>query len=102
MVNADATPTWFAPLPTSAWPQTGQPVWDAHGLTLPASLPSGRYDLAVGWYDWRTGERLTVRDAEGNASGDEYVLGSVQLDREAGPEPDLCCLYAAECCASQE
>jgi hypothetical protein len=102
VVNADATPTWFTPLPTSQWPQGGQPIWDAHALGLPASLSSGRYDLVVGWYDWRTGKRLMVRDAEGNASGDEYVLGSVLIDRGAGPAPDLCCLYAAECCASQE
>jgi hypothetical protein len=102
VVNADATPTWFTPLPTSEWPEGGQPIWDAHALSLPASLPSGRYDLVAGWYDWRSGERLTVRDAERNAVGKEFVLGSILIDRGTGSAPDLCCLYAAECCASQQ
>jgi hypothetical protein len=102
VANADATPTWFTPLPTSRWSQEGQPVWDAHALNLPASLSPGDYDLVTGWYNWRTGERLPVRDAAGNALGDEYVLGSVSIDRRAAPAPDLCCLYSAECCASQE
>jgi uncharacterized membrane protein len=102
VVNADATPTWFTPLPTSRWSQGGQPTWDNHALSLPADLPPGRYDLVTGWYDWRTGQRLPRRDPDGNAVGDEYVLGSVVVDPGAAPAPDLCCLYSAECCASQE
>ena len=100
-VNADATPTWFTPIPTSRWSQGGQQTWDVHALSLPADLSPGRYDLVTGWYDWRTGRRLPVRDAGGNAAGDEYVLGSVVVDRGAAPVPDLCCLYSPECCASQ-
>jgi len=102
VVNADATPTWFTSLPTSRWPQGDQPIWDAHAVSLPASLPPGQYNLVTGWYDWRTGQRLPLRDAGGNAVGDEYVLGSVVIDPGAAPTPDLCCLYSAECCASQE
>jgi hypothetical protein len=102
VVNADATPTWFTPMPTSRWPQGGQPTWDNHALSLAADLPPGRYDLVTGLYDWRTGERLPMRDLEGNAVGDEYVLGSVVVDRGAARTPDLCCLYSPECCASQE
>jgi uncharacterized membrane protein len=102
VANADATPTWFTSWPTSQWSGGGEPTWDAHAWSLPAALPPGSYDLVTGWYDWRTGQRLPLRDAEGNTIGDETVLGSVVVDPGAAPTPDLCCLYAAECCASQE
>jgi uncharacterized membrane protein len=102
VANADATPTWFTSLPTSKWSHGGEEVWDAHALSLPADLVPGRYALVAGWYDWRTGDRLPVLDAEGNASREEYVLGSVTVSPGAAPVPDLCCLYAQECCASQE
>jgi hypothetical protein len=100
--NADATPTWFTAQPTSMWPRGEGPVWDAHALSLPAGLTPGVYSLVTGWYDWRTGQRLPVRDPAGNVLGDEIVLGSVVIDPGAAPAPDLCCLYSAECCASQE
>jgi hypothetical protein len=102
VANADATPTWFTSLPTSRWPQSGQMIRDAHVLSLPASLPSGQYNLVTGWYDWRTGRRVPVRDEAGNVLGDETVLGSVVIDPRAAAAPDLCCLYSPECCASQE
>jgi uncharacterized membrane protein len=102
VANADATPTWFNSLPTSWWSEGGEQIWDAHALSLPASLPSGPYNLVTGWYDWRTGQRLPLRDAAGNTIGDETVLGSVVIDPGAAPTPDLCCLYSTECCASQE
>jgi uncharacterized membrane protein len=102
LANADATPTWFASLPTSQWPVEGKGILDAHALSLPAGLPPGDYSLVVGWYDWRTGQRLPMLDAAGNALGEEYVLGSVTIRSGAAPVPDLCCLYARECCASRE
>jgi hypothetical protein len=102
VANADATPTWFTSLPTHRWSQRGLPIWDAHALSLPVSLPAGQFNLVIGWYDWRTGKRLPLRDAGGNPIGDEYVLGSVVIDPGAAPTPDLCCLYSPECCASQE
>jgi hypothetical protein len=102
VANADATPTWFTPEPTSLWAGEGAPVLDAHELILPAELAAGEYGLVTGWYDWRTGQRMSLRDGAGNVLGDEIVLGSVTLDPGTAPVPDLCCLYSAECCASQQ
>jgi len=105
VANGDAVPTWFTPWPTSQWQgNNGTPVetWDAHTLTLPADLTPGHYDLVVGWYYWETGQRLSLVDTGGNALGDEFVLGEVVIDPAAAPPPDMCCLFASECCASQE
>jgi uncharacterized membrane protein len=102
LANADATPTWFTSLPTSHWLPGGQQVWDAHALSLPGDLPPGQYYLVAGWYDWRSGQRLPMQDAGGNSLGDEYVLGRVTIGPTAAPIPDVCCLTAQECCASQE
>ncbi len=107
VANGDATPTWFAPRPTSTWhagPATPFATWDAHTLRLPAEPPPAQagYQLVVGWYDWQTGERLTVPGPEGNALGNEFVLAQVMVDKSAVPAPDIPCLFAAASCASQE
>ncbi len=101
LLYGDGTPTWFTPWPTSRWPAGSSTVRDAHALRLPPDMPHGRYDLVIGWYDWRTGARLARADAQGNVAGDELVLASVMVDAAAAPVPDLCCLYAGECCESQ-
>ena len=107
----DAPPTWFMPKPTTTW-QSGKDglagTIDAHSIAIPADLEPGSYELVVGWYDWRTGKRLSrvqgaaARLPSGNRAGDEYVLGAVTVDPLAGPKPDACCLAAKECCASKE
>ncbi len=106
VANGDASPTWFAPWPTSQWrPYDDRPlvaVPDAHALTLPADLAPGRYDLIVGWYYWETGERLALVDDQGNVLGDELVLGQVTVDPDVAPQPDISCLFASACCASGE
>jgi hypothetical protein len=56
---------WY---PTSLW-KTGEVVEDVHGVLVTADLPPGSYDLAVGWYDPVTGERL----------GSEVPLGMVEV-----------------------
>jgi uncharacterized membrane protein len=103
--NGDATPTWFVPLPVNQWPR-GFATWAAYAVPLPADglnhLATGEYTLVIGWYDPQTGRRLAVGSPDGNASGSEFVLGKVIVDPLAGPRPDLCCLMASECCASQE
>jgi uncharacterized membrane protein len=108
VANADATPTYFLPAHTTTWPgPTGAvrgpagDVQDAHILAVPANLAPGRYQVAVGWYDWQTGERLKLLDGQGNAAGDEYVLGDVSIDPSQARSPDLACLLAPQACASQ-
>lgn len=101
VASGDAGPTWFTPLPASRWPAPAA-LWDVHRVAVPADLPAGGYSLVVGWYDWQTGARLPLLDAAGNPAGDEYVLGTVTVDAQAGPTPDACCLMVGECCASLE
>ena len=47
--------------PTTNW-QTGEMIVDIRRISLPADLPEGKYTLVIGWYDWRTGDRLSVID----------------------------------------
>ncbi len=101
VASGDAGPTWFVPQPASRWPAPAT-VWDAHVVPVPADIAVGSYTLVVGWYDWQTGARLPLLDAAGNPAGDEYVLGAVMVEPQAGPVPDACCLMVGECCASLE
>jgi hypothetical protein len=50
--------------PTSTW-SPGQVVQDRIAVELPPELGAGAYQLAVGLYDWRSGERLTVYSESG-------------------------------------
>ncbi len=43
--------------PTTIW-QAGETIVDIRRIELPLDLPEGEYTLVVGWYDWRTGDRL--------------------------------------------
>ena len=71
---------------------------DRARIVLPDDLAAGRYDLVVGWYDWQTGARLALR----NHNGEEYVLGSVTIDLDAAPQPDLACQMLPESCIALE
>jgi hypothetical protein len=63
-------------LPTSFW-ERGEVVSDSAVVSVPDSLPPGDYRLVSGIYELATGQRLPVRDASGQPSGDSIVLGSV-------------------------
>ncbi len=63
--------------PTDAWPP-GVPVRDQVEVALPPGAPAGRYTIALGWYDWRTGERLSILDEAGQPLTDRIEL-SVNL-----------------------
>ncbi len=91
---------WFTPLPTTGW-ASGAALFDMHTLSLPAGLPSGRYTVAVGWYYWADGGRLTAERPVGTVVGDQIVLGSVDITADHGPQPDLSCLLIPATCASQ-
>jgi hypothetical protein len=57
-------------LPTSMW-LPGEILGDLHPLTLP---DAGLYNLAVGVYDWQTGQRLPVTDALGQRLPDDQAV----------------------------
>jgi hypothetical protein len=52
-------PPFQGAYPTSLW-DPGEIIADQISIPLPAELPAGKYELMVGWYDLRTGQRLTV------------------------------------------
>ena len=49
--------------PTRWWP--GQIVDDDYAIRIPDDAPAGEYRIAVGMYDWQTGNRLPLRDDAG-------------------------------------
>jgi hypothetical protein len=76
LLGADGRVAWqsdSAPVdgfrPTSTW-APGETIDDRYAFRWPASLPPGRYRVIAGLYDWRTGARLPVFDANGRAAGD--------------------------------
>ncbi len=74
LLQRDGQPVvWLRP--TSTW-QPGEIIADRYGLLLPATMPAGRYTLAVGLYDPVTGQRLAV--SAGPASY-AIELGPVQV-----------------------
>ncbi|HEY89011.1 MAG TPA: phospholipid carrier-dependent glycosyltransferase [Thermoflexia bacterium] len=66
--------------PTSGW-AAGEIIIDAHELVIPPTLPAGRYTLALGMYDAETLQRLPLRDANGQAVPDDWlVFAEVQIN----------------------
>ncbi len=59
--------------PTDTWP-VGVPVRDQVEIALPPGALAGRYTLALGWYNWRTGERFPVTDLTGQPLADRIEL----------------------------
>lgn len=68
--------------PTSGW-QPGESLSDHIALLIDPATPPGRYYVQVGWYDWRTLERLPVTDESGIAAGERVILGEITV---TGPE----------------
>lgn len=64
--------------PTSAWDE-GEIVRDQYTISIPAETPPGDYTLIMGFYDWRTLERLPVLDAAGQVVADHVVLEQVRI-----------------------
>jgi hypothetical protein len=62
--------------PTYNW-LPHQIVEDETVLTLPPNIPSGDYRLAVGMYELATGQRLPVRDENGDVPNDAILLEPV-------------------------
>ncbi len=64
--------------PTSSW-EVGDEIGDNHGLLLPANIPAGEYQFAVGLYDATTGQRLPVVTDEEGPEEDRVVIGPVTV-----------------------
>jgi len=65
--------------PTSLWARE-QRVIDQHGLALPDDLPSGQYDLLIGWYDLASRERLPLQAGPDAMRDNGLVLsGAVEV-----------------------
>ena len=64
--------------PTSSW-QPDETIIDRHGLPLPADLDPGYYELRVGMVIPSTGDRLPVRDKQGQLL-DSVLIGTLKID----------------------
>lgn len=71
--------------PTSEW-RPGETIEDQHVVSLPVSLPVGRYTVLAGLYDWETGERLFATEPGGlRWPEDAIVLASIEVQGVHGP-----------------
>ncbi|MEJ2754132.1 MAG: hypothetical protein P8169_15865, partial [Chloroflexota bacterium] len=59
--------------PTRRWP-IDKYVRDEHQLEIPADLPPGDYEVAVGLWVQSDGWRLPLLDEEGGQIGDRFTL----------------------------
>jgi hypothetical protein len=64
--------------PTTGW-LPGEVVADAHRIAPDTELPPGDYVLGVGLYDPGSGDRLPLRDAQGNAVPDDKLRIPIRL-----------------------
>ena len=64
--------------PTSAW-DAGEIVVDHFAISIPAETPPGDYELEMGFYDWRTLERLPVLTTAGQVASDSVILGRLRI-----------------------
>jgi len=65
--------------PTSAW-DAGEIVVDRFALSIPAKAPPGEYKLEMGFYNWRTLERLPILDAAGQVADDYVILTQLRIN----------------------
>ena len=63
--------------PTSAW-QPGETVIDHLSAPLPGAIPPGSYEVQVGLYDVKTGQRLSVSGPDGKPIGDHLTIATFQ------------------------
>ena len=84
LVQDDSIPVNWT-YPTTRW-QPGEYIRDEHLLAVDPTVPSGFYTLSMGLYDAATGERVVVRDGDGNEIPEgRVVLRQVQVRLSAFP-----------------
>jgi len=59
--------------PTTSW-LPGEAIADEYWIPVPPELPPGPLRIEIGMYDPATGDRLPIRDAQGNRLSDDRVL----------------------------
>jgi len=59
--------------PTWSW-APGEVIVDPHTVELPPNLEEGDYRLTAGLYDWRTGKRLSIHDAQGEQLPEDRIM----------------------------
>jgi len=59
--------------PTTSW-LAGDTIVDEYQIRVAQDAPPGEYQLAVGMYDWSTGQRLPASDAEGRQLPENRAL----------------------------
>jgi hypothetical protein len=64
--------------PTHNW-GVGEVLIDRYALHIPPGAPVGTYQIEVGFYSWRTMDRLPVLDDTGEIAGDHIILGTAQI-----------------------
>lgn len=67
--------------PTTEW-LAGEVVVDSYEIPLENNAPPGKYQIEVGMYDWRTGQRLPVVDETGRDMELHRVLLSTPIQVE--------------------
>jgi hypothetical protein len=73
MAGVDAQPV-AGTRPTNTW-QINEVITDPRGLPIPSNIPSGRYELVIGWYEYPSFSRLTLQ----NTPNTEYKLAEVYV-----------------------
>ncbi|HEX5417076.1 MAG TPA: hypothetical protein VFZ25_15540, partial [Chloroflexota bacterium] len=69
-------PPGLGDTPTTGW-IPGEYVVDTHELALGSSAAPGTYQIEVGMYDPRSGQRLRVSQSDGADPGDRVILGTI-------------------------
>lgn len=79
LAQADGAPV-VPERPTLTWTEPGETlISPAFNLIIPPDLEPGRYRLMIGLYNFRTGQRLPVAEAEGRAVDDAYQLAELRV-----------------------
>ena len=72
---------WDAPpyRPTTTWLDSTETLRDIRPLTLPENLPRGQYQLAIGFYDPATGQRLPITNTVPAIDDNRVFLSDIEI-----------------------